>query len=156
MNFPEFDKRYWLFIAAIFWVHLFAVISTYHRAITYGIDIEANPIIFLAFQNLGIIPTLLLTNAIGLIALIALPFIMKENAKPGMMSTATYTVFIGLVGLDSVHDFFVFVNNPLKETTMQFFNHYFGIAQYLPYMVVIAALCYLVVNKKKTNKEEMI
>lgn len=157
MNFPEFDNRYWLFIIAIFWVHLFAVIATYHRANLLGINTEANPVIFYAFQSIGIVPTLILTNLIGFGSLIALPFIVKENAKLGQVSVITYTAFIGFVGLDSVHDFLVLIRNPLASTTMQFFNHYFGVAPYLPYAVIIAAAGYCIaIRLRKTNQEKTI
>ena len=153
MKLPEFDFRYLWFIALIFWVHLFAVLSTVH-AIQFMNAKEVSPISNIGFSMLGIVPTMALTTLIGFAMITAIPFTLKENAKLGRKSVIGYSVLFVLIGLDSLNDFLAITHNPLHLVTLGFFNTFFAAVPYLlcASLIVTAEYYCIIWYRRKTDK----
>ena len=156
MKSPDFDIRYLWFIAIIFWVHLFAVLSTAH-AIQFMDATEVSPISHLGFSTLGIVPTMALTNLIGLAMTMAIPFTVKENAVLGKRTLATYSILFLLMGLDSLNDFLAITHNPLHLITLAFFKSFFAVAPFLIYAsLIVVSIYYLIIwYQRKTSKSSV-
>ena len=139
MNFPKFDIRYLWIIAAIFWVHLFAVISTAY-AIRFMNASEISPVSNFGFSLLGIVPTMALTTLIGFATIMAIPYIVKENATLGKTTVAVYSIIFFLVGIDSLNDFLAVTHNLLHLKTAWVLSLFIAAAPYIFCACIIAMI----------------
>ena len=104
----KFDKRYWIFIVAAMFFASIASASTLYLASVQEQFMECNSVSAACFARIGMIPCMLL----GILALpplmIAIPYIFRQNERPGVLSVlvlgciAAYTLFDAVNNISAI------------------------------------------------------
>jgi hypothetical protein len=99
----NFDKRYWLLIGAAMISATIASACTLYLTHVYKSP-ECNSIAAACFARIGMAPSMVLGILVLLPLMIAIPYLLGQNERPGLLSVlllgciVTYTVF------DAVND----------------------------------------------------
>jgi hypothetical protein len=104
----KYDKRYWLFIAAAMFFASVAAASTFYLASVQEHFRECNSMTAACFTQIGMVPCMFL----GILALfplmVAIPYIFRQNEKPGLLSVlvlgciVTYTAFDAMNNVSAI------------------------------------------------------
>ena len=102
-NKMTFDKKYLCFIIpAIIFSSIASVTTLFMLSI--GKCREYNPYALVAFNTIGMIPTMI-CGIIGLVAImVVIPYILKQNQKIGITSSCILFSFVVFVFLDALND----------------------------------------------------
>ena len=99
----KFDKRYWIFIAA-------AMISaTIASACTFWLmtvvhSRECNSVAVACFARFGMAPTMILGVLSLLPLMVAVPYILRENERPGFLSMLILGCIVVYTAFDALND----------------------------------------------------
>lgn len=100
----KFDNRYWLLIGAAMIFATIASASTLYMAAINPAFRECNSVSATCFAFFGMIPCM----ASGILALlpvmVAIPYIFRENEKPGPASVMLMACFVLYTGFDAVNN----------------------------------------------------
>ena len=104
----NFDKRYWYFIAAAMFFATIASASTLYLASVQEHFRECNSVSAACFAGIGMVPCMVLGILSLLPVMVAIPFIFRQNEKPGLLSLmvlgciVTYTAFDALNNISAI------------------------------------------------------
>jgi hypothetical protein len=104
----NFDKRYWYFIAAAMFFATIASASTLYLASVQEHFRECNSVSAACFAGFGMVPCMVLGILSLLPVMVAIPFIFRQNEKPGLLSLmvlgciVTYTAFDALNNISAI------------------------------------------------------
>jgi hypothetical protein len=99
----NFDKRYWIFIGTAM---LFATIAsgcTIYLSLVFHTP-ESNSLAAVLFDRIGMIPGMLL-GVVGLLPLMfAVPYILRQNERIGLLSMLILGGIVAYTAFDAVND----------------------------------------------------
>jgi hypothetical protein len=104
----NFDKRYWYFIAAAMFFATIASASTLYLASVQEHFRECNSVSAACFAGIGMVPCMVLGILSLLPVMVAIPYIFRQNEKPGLLSLmvlgciVTYTAFDALNNISAI------------------------------------------------------
>jgi hypothetical protein len=100
----KFDKRYWIFIAAAMFFASIASASTLYLASVQEHFLECNSVTAACFAQTGMVPCMLL-GILGLLPLmVAIPYIFRQNERPGFLSVLLLGCIVFYTMLDAVNN----------------------------------------------------
>ena len=99
----NFDKRYWLFIAAAMISATIASACTLYLFST-GHTRECNSLAIFCFSRIGTISSMMLGILALLPIMIAIPYILRQNERPGILSILILSCLVAYTAFDAVND----------------------------------------------------
>jgi hypothetical protein len=99
----NFDKRYWIFIAAAMISAAIASACTLYLSAVYGSP-ECNSIAAACFARIGMAPTMILGIFALLPLMIAIPYLFRQNERPGFLSVLVLGIIVLYTAFDAVND----------------------------------------------------
>ena len=99
-----FDKRYWIFIGAAMLFASIASVSTLYLALVQEHFMECNSVSAACFDLFGMVPCMFFGVFLLLPVMMAVPYIFRQNEKPGMLSYFVLGCFVMYTGLDAVNN----------------------------------------------------
>jgi hypothetical protein len=100
----KFDKRYWIFIAAAMVFASIASLCTFTLSKTTLNFMECNTLAAACFARIGMAPAMVLGILALLPLMIAIPYIFRQNEKPGLMSVLVLGCIVAYTAFDAVND----------------------------------------------------
>jgi hypothetical protein len=100
----KFARQYWIFIAAAMFFASVASASTLYLASVQEQFMECNSIAAACFDNIGMVPCMLLGILALLPVMIAIPHIFRENEKPGVLSVLVLGCIVAYTALDAANN----------------------------------------------------
>jgi hypothetical protein len=121
----KFDKRYWIFIAAAMFFAGIASASTLYLALVQEHFMECNSVTAACFAQIGMVPCMIL-GILGLLPLmVAIPYLFRQNEKPGVLSVLVLSCIVAYTAFDAVnnisaimgyHHLYLFAHSVLDTT----------------------------------------
>jgi hypothetical protein len=108
MSDVKFDKRYWIFIAAAMFSATVASTCTLYLSTVQEHFIECNSVAAACFDRIGMVPSMVLGILALLPLMVAIPYIFRQNERPGLLSVlilgciVTYTTFDALNNVSAI------------------------------------------------------
>lgn len=99
----NFDKLYWLFIAAAMISAAIASACTLWLFST-GHTRECNTLAIFCFSRIGMVPGMMLGILALLPIMIAIPYILRQNERPGLLSVLILGCIVAYTAFDAVND----------------------------------------------------
>jgi len=100
----KFDHRYWIFIAAAMISATIASLCTLYLSSVYPRAFECNSIAAAWFDRIGMVPGM----ALGILALlplmVAVPYIFRQNERPGFLSVLVLGCIVAYTVFDALND----------------------------------------------------
>jgi hypothetical protein len=100
----NFDKRYWYFIAAAMFFASVASVSTWYLAMVQEHFMECNSVSAICFDTFGMVPCM----AFGIFSLLpvmmAIPYLFRQNEKPGLLSVLVLGCIVTYTALDAANN----------------------------------------------------
>jgi hypothetical protein len=100
----KFDKRYWIFIAAAMFFASVASASTLYLASVQEHFMECNSISAACFAGTGMVPCMMLGVLALLPLMVAIPYIFRQNEKPGLLSVLVLGCIVAYTFLDAANN----------------------------------------------------
>ena len=100
----NFDKRYWLLIAAAMACATTASACTLYMKAVYGHFIECNSVSAACFERIGMVPSMVLGILALLPLMVAIPYLFRENARPGLVSVLILLCIVAYTAFDATND----------------------------------------------------
>ena len=100
----KFDKRYWWFIAAAMVSASVASVCTFYLSEVYVHFRECDSVAAACFFRIGIAPTMVLGILALLPIMVAIPYIFRQNEKPGFLSMLVLGCIVAYTMFDAVND----------------------------------------------------
>ncbi|HUH79156.1 MAG TPA: hypothetical protein VLY83_04590 [Methanoregula sp.] len=100
----KFDKRYWLLIAAAMVSATVASACTLYLKTVYRHFMECNSVTAACFARIGMVPTMVLGILALLPLMIAVPYIFRQNERPGILSVLVLACIAAYTASDAVND----------------------------------------------------
>ena len=100
----NFDKRYWVFIAAAMISAITACGCTLYLATGQDHFIECNSLAAASFAWIGMVPSMILGILGLLLLMVAIPYLLHQNARPGLLSVAILSCIVVYTAFDAVND----------------------------------------------------
>jgi hypothetical protein len=100
----KFDKRYWIFIAAAMFFAGIASASTLYLASVQEHFLECNSVTAACFGKIGMVPCMLLGILALLPVMVAIPYIFRQNERPGLLSVLVLGCIVAYTALDAVNN----------------------------------------------------
>lgn len=100
----KFDKRYWILIAAAMIFSTIASASTLYMAAINEHFRECNSVSAACFAGIGMVPCMVLGVIALLPVMVAIPYIFRQNEKPGMLSVIVLGCIVAYTFLDAVNN----------------------------------------------------
>jgi hypothetical protein len=100
----KFDKRYWIFIAAAMFSATVASASTLYMASVQEHFMECNSVTAACFAGIGMVPCMLLGILALLPLMVAIPYIFRQNEKPGLLSVLVLGCIVAYTTFDAVNN----------------------------------------------------
>ena len=100
----NFDKRYWIFIAAAMVSATVASICTVYMASVHMRFMECNSVAAAWFARIGMVPAMVLGILALLPVMVAIPYIFRQNEKLGLMSALFLGCIVAYTAFDAVND----------------------------------------------------
>lgn len=108
----KFDKRYWILIGAAMFFATVASASTLYLASIHLKFRECNSVSAACFASVGMVPCMV-TGIIALLPLmIAIPYVFRQNEKPGLLSVLVMGCIVLYTALDAVNNISVILGYP--------------------------------------------
>jgi ABC-type phosphate transport system permease subunit len=99
----KFDKRYWIFIAAAMISATIASVCTlYLSAVAHSR--ECDSVAAACFVRIGVAPTMVLGILALLPLMVAIPYIFRQNEKPGLISVLVLGCIVSYTVFDALND----------------------------------------------------
>lgn len=100
----KFDKRYWVFIGAAMFFAGIASASTLYMASVREHFVECNSISASCFDTLGMVPCMVFGILALLPVMVAIPYIFRQNEKPGLLSVLVLGCIVAYTALDAINN----------------------------------------------------
>jgi hypothetical protein len=100
----KFDSRYWIFIGSAMFFASIASACTYYMATVQEHFMECNSVTAVCFAAIGMIPCMVLGVLALLPVMVAIPFILRQNETPGLLSLLVLGCIVVYTAFDAVND----------------------------------------------------
>jgi glucan phosphoethanolaminetransferase (alkaline phosphatase superfamily) len=100
----KFDKRYWVFIAAAMGSATIASLCTLYLASVREHFMECNSLAAAAFARIGMVPSMVLGILALLPLMVAIPYIFRQNERPGLLSVVVLGCIVAYTAFDALND----------------------------------------------------
>jgi len=100
----KFDKRYWFFITAAEFFASIASGSTLYLASAQEHFMECNSVTAACFFKIGMVPCMLLGIMALLPLMVAIPYLFRQNEKPGLLSMLVLGCIVAYTAFDAVNN----------------------------------------------------
>jgi hypothetical protein len=100
----KFDKRYWIFIAAAMSFSTVASASTLYLASVQEHFRECNSVSAACFTGIGMVPCMVLGILSLLPLMVAIPYLFRQNEKPGLASVLVLGCIVAYTAFDAVNN----------------------------------------------------
>ena len=100
----KFDKRYWFFIAAAMFFASIASASTFYLASVQEHFRECNSVSAACFAGIGMVPCMVLGVLCLLPVMVAIPYIFRQNEKPGLLSVLVLVCIVAYTAFDAINN----------------------------------------------------
>ena len=100
----KFDKRYWLFIAAAMVSATVASLCTLYLASVHEHFVECNSLAAASFARIGMVPSMVLGILSLLPLMVAIPYIFRQNERPGLLSVLVLGCIVAYTAFDALND----------------------------------------------------
>lgn len=104
MSDVNFDKRYWILIAAAMFFSSVASASTLYLATVQEHFLECNSVSAACFEMFGMVPCMFFGIFSLLPVMMAIPYIFRQNEKPGILSVLLMGCIVAYTALDAVNN----------------------------------------------------
>jgi uncharacterized membrane protein YhaH (DUF805 family) len=121
----NFDNRYWYFIAAAMFFASVASVSTWYLAIVQVRFMECNSVSAVCFDMFGMVPCMVFGIFLLLPVMMIIPYIFRQNEKPGLLSVLVLGCIVVYTALDAAnnisaimgfHHFYLFAHTVMDTT----------------------------------------
>ncbi len=100
----KFDKRYWFFIGAAMGCATIASACTLYLASVDRYFMECNSVGAACFARVGMVPCMA-AGILGLLPLmVAVPYLLRQNEKPQLLSVLVLSCIVAYTFLDAVNN----------------------------------------------------
>lgn len=99
-----FDTRYWFFIAAAMFCATISSVTTLYLAFVQEHFLECNSTSAICFHRFGMIPCMVGGIVALLPGMMAIPYILHENEKPGILSCLVLGCIVAYTALDAINN----------------------------------------------------
>ena len=119
----KFDRRYWILIATAIFFATLASASTLYLASVQAHFMECNSMTATCFAAIGMIPCMVLGVLVLLPLMVAIPYLFRQNERPGLASVlvlgciVTYTVLDAANNVSAIlgyHHIYLFAHSALS------------------------------------------
>ncbi len=100
----KFNIRYWIFIAAAMFFASVASVSTLYMASVQEHFMECNSLSAACFFRLGMVPCMILGILTLLPLMVAIPYLFRQNEKPGFLSVLVLGFIVAYTAFDAVNN----------------------------------------------------
>jgi hypothetical protein len=100
----KFDRRYWVFIAAAMVSATVASLCTLYLASVQEHFMECNSVAAAWFAFFGMAPGMALGVLSLLPLMVAIPYILRQNERPGLLSVLILLCIVAYTAFDAVND----------------------------------------------------
>jgi hypothetical protein len=100
----EFARPYWIFIGAAMACATISSACTLYLAAVSPYFMECNPVAKAAFDAIGMVPSMVLGILVLLPLMVAIPYIFRQNEKPGLASMFVMGCIVAYTGFDAVNN----------------------------------------------------
>jgi hypothetical protein len=100
----NFDRRYWIFIAAAIFFATVASVSTLYMASVRQHFTECNSVSAACFAHIGMVPCMLLGTLVLLPLMVAIPYILGQNESPGRLSVVVLGCIVAYTAFDALNN----------------------------------------------------
>lgn len=100
----KFDRRYWILIgAAVFFATVSSASTLYLASIREGFR-ECNSVAAACFTGIGMIPCMVLGILSLILVMVAIPFLLRQNEQPRLLSILILSCFVVYTAFDAVNN----------------------------------------------------
>jgi len=99
-----FHPRYWIFIGAAMFFATCASASTLYMASVQEHFMECNSVAAACFLRIGMVPCMLLGILALLPLMVAIPYLLRQNEKPGLLSVLLLGCIVAYTALDALNN----------------------------------------------------
>jgi hypothetical protein len=100
----NFDRRYWILIAAAIFFATLASASTLYLASVQEHFMECNSTSAACFARTGMIPCMVLGILALLPLMVAIPYLFRQNERPGLASVLVLSFIVAYTALDAANN----------------------------------------------------
>lgn len=100
----RFDRRYWLLIGAAMSFASIASASTLYLASVQEYFRECNSVAAACFAGIGMVPCMVLGILALLPVMVAVPYILRQNERPGFLSVLILGCIVTYTFLDALNN----------------------------------------------------
>ena len=104
MSGVNLDRRYWIFIAAAIFFSSVASASTLYMAWVEPHFMECNSVSAACFDRIGMVPCMVLGILALLPLMVAIPYVFRQNEKPGLLSVILLGIIVAYTAFDAVNN----------------------------------------------------
>jgi hypothetical protein len=99
-----FDRRYWILIAAAMSLATLASACTLYLASVQECFMECNSTSAACFAAVGMVPCMVLGILALLPLMVALPYLFRQNERPGLVSVLVLSCIVAYTALDAANN----------------------------------------------------
>ncbi len=100
----KFDRRYWILIgAAVFFATVSSGSTLYLASVRHPFQ-ECNSVAAACFDRFGMIPCMACGVLVLIPVMMAIPFLLGQNERAGMLSILALCLFVAYTGLDAANN----------------------------------------------------
>jgi hypothetical protein len=100
----KFDKRYWIFIAAATVSAATASSCTLYLSTVSAHFRECDSVAAACFVRIGMAPAMVLGILALMALMVAIPYIFRQNERPGLLSVVVLGCIVGYTAFDALND----------------------------------------------------
>ncbi len=100
----KFDKRYWIFIAAAMFSATVASACTLYLSTVQEHFMECNSVAAACFDRIGMVPGMVLGILALLPLMVAIPYIFRQNERPGLLSVLILGCIVAYTTFDALNN----------------------------------------------------
>jgi hypothetical protein len=100
----KFDKRYWVLIGAAMLFSTIASASTVYMSLINERFRECNSVSAACFAGIGMVPCMVLGVLSLLPVMVAIPYLFRQNEKPGLLSVLVLGCIAAYTFLDAANN----------------------------------------------------
>jgi len=100
----KFDRRYWILIAAAIFFATLASASTLYLASVQEHFMECNSTSAACFAAIGMVPCMVMGVLALLPLMVAIPYLFRQNERPGLASVLVHTCIVAYTALDAANN----------------------------------------------------
>jgi hypothetical protein len=100
----NFDRRYWILIAAAIFFATLASASTLYLASVQEHFMECNSTSAACFAAIGMVPCMVMGVLPLLPLMVAVPYLFRQNERPGLASVLVLTCIVAYTALDAANN----------------------------------------------------